>query len=276
MKITVLVENNALVGKYMMAESALSFFLEVDGKRILFDMGYSDAYLQNAHRLGIDLTDLDYVVISHGHYDHTNGIYPYIKYVTEERSRKKNIKKPIMIMHPDAMLPKVSQDLGNIGMMFAKDELKNYFDLKFSTEGLSITENLFFLGQVERKNDFEKVTAALALGDDKKADLLLEDTALAYKTDDGIVVIAGCSHSGICNTCEQAKKVTGDERIKNVIGGFHLQKPEKEILDKTVDYLLSLGLENIHPCHCTDLPSKIAIGKAIEVKEVGVGMVYEF
>ena len=213
------------------------------------------------------------VLLTHGHYDHTDGIYPYIKYVTEERSRKKNIKKPIMIMHPDAMIPKVIPGIGNIGMKFTEEELNHYFDLKFSKEPFHITEHLVFLGQIERKNDFEKVTAA-SLGD--KQDLLLEDTAMAYKKEDGIVIVTGCSHSGICNICEYARKVTGDQHILDVIGGFHLQKPKKEILDKTVEYLASLGMKYAHPCHCTDLPSKIAIGKAMEVKEVGVGGVYEF
>lgn len=272
MKLTVLMENHAVVGNYMTAESALSFFLEVDGKRILWDMGYSGAYIDNAIKIGIDLTDLDYVILSHGHYDHTNGIYPYMKYVTEKRAKRKEIKKPTMIMHPDAMIPKKTP-IGNIGMMFTQEELSHYFNLKFSTEGMNITENLFFLGEIERNNDFEKVTAA-SLGN--RQDPLLEDTALAYKTDKGIVVVAGCSHAGICNTCEQARKVTGESRIIDIIGGFHLQKPEEGIMDKTVEYLASLGLEKIHPCHCTDLSSKIEIGKAIKVKEVGVGKVYEY
>ncbi|MFA5528459.1 MAG: MBL fold metallo-hydrolase [Peptostreptococcales bacterium] len=272
MKLTVLMENNAIVGNYMTSESALSFFLEVDGKRVLWDMGYSGAYIENAMKLGIDLTDLDFVVLSHGHYDHTNGIYHYIKYVTEKRAKKKVIKKPIMIMHPDAMIPKITP-VGNIGMMLSEEELSHYFDLQFSKQGMNITENLFFLGEIERKNDFEKVTAA-SLGN--RQDSLLEDTALAYKTAEGIVVVAGCSHAGICNTCEQAKKVTGESKIIDIIGGFHLLGPEKAIIDKTVEYLASLGLESIHPCHCTDLSSKIAIGKAIPVKEVGVGKVFEY
>lgn len=78
MKLTVLVDNNTLIDKYFYGEPALSFFIELDDKNILFDAGYSNIFIKNADKAKINLLNLDYVVISHGHNDHTTGLKPIL------------------------------------------------------------------------------------------------------------------------------------------------------------------------------------------------------
>lgn len=73
MKLTVLVDNNTFVDEYLIGEPGVSYYIECDGKKILFDLGYSDVFLKNAQTLKIDLSDIDDLVISHGHNDHTWG-----------------------------------------------------------------------------------------------------------------------------------------------------------------------------------------------------------
>jgi len=137
---------------------------------------------------------------------------------------------------------------------------------------------LVTLGEIERVVSFEPVTT---LGDRMEpdgpvADDILDDTALAYISDEGLVVIAGCAHAGICNTVEQAKRVTGVERVRTVLGGFHLQKAKPGRLDPTTDYLAALDLDDLYCCHCTDLMAKIALARKCPVREVGSGLTLEF
>jgi len=84
--------------------------------------------------------------------------------------------------------------------------------------------------------------------------------------------MTGCSHAGICNIIEYAKKVCSENRIHDILGGLHLQDPPERQIQGTLDYLKKLNLKRIHACHCTDLKSKIALSKVVDVEEVGVGL----
>ncbi len=104
----------------------------------------------------------------------------------------------------------------------------------------------------------------------------MDDSALVYRSKKEIVVITGCSHSGICNILEYGKKICRERKILDVIGGFHLLNAKKGILDKTIEYIKSQGIQNLHPCHCTDLKAKIEFGKSFSIREVGSGLVLEY
>lgn len=90
------------------------------------------------------------------------------------------------------------------------------------------------------------------------------------------MIITGCSHSGVCNIIDYAIKVTGDKRVRAVIGGFHLLNAETSTLTRTSDYFKQLNAQALYPCHCTDLKAKIALAGAVDIEEVGVGMVLNF
>jgi 7,8-dihydropterin-6-yl-methyl-4-(beta-D-ribofuranosyl)aminobenzene 5'-phosphate synthase len=107
-------------------------------------------------------------------------------------------------------------------------------------------------------------------------DQLPDDTALAFRIEKGLVIITGCSHSGICNIVEHAKRVCGEERITGIIGGLHLLAPDQSHLEKTVSYLGNLDLESLHACHCTSLSSKIALAAGCPLQEAGVGMTLDW
>lgn len=104
MKLTVLMDNHTEIDVYHLGEPAVSYWLEADGKRFLFDTGYSDAFLKNAKAMGIDLTTADAILLSHGHNDHTGGLPDLLALPFP--------KKPRLIAHPHALLPKA---LGNHG-----------------------------------------------------------------------------------------------------------------------------------------------------------------
>jgi len=274
MKLTILVDNNTFIDRYFFGEPAVSYFIEDEDKRILFDVGYSDIFIKNAQKMKTDLLNLDFLVISHGHLDHTGGLEPLIKLHTEAILEKLDVKKPTVIAHPEAFLTKIVAGLPETGSLISEEKLSRHYKMKLSKVPVWLTNKIIFLGEIERKNDFEakspfgKIIKPGSIEDD----FLWDDSALVYKSENGLVIITGCSHSGICNIIEYAKKVCKDDRIIDVIGGFHLLNPSKKQMQGTLDYLRNLNLKNMYACHCTDLDSKIALSKIVKIEEVGVGL----
>lgn len=278
MELTVLVDNNTLIDRYFIGEPGLSFFIKEEDKAILFDAGYSDAFIKNANVMNISLNNLDYVVISHGHMDHTWGLFYLAKFYTEAEIEKIEFKKPNLIAHPWAFYPKIDNHYNEIGTIISVDTLARNFNTRLSKEPIWLTNKLVFLGEIERSNDFENKNSIgkVLCGENPRADFLLDDTAMVYTSDDGLVVITGCSHAGICNIIEYAKKVCSDSRIIDVIGGFHLLEPSTEVMRKTCDYIRKNKVKILHACHCTDLSSKIVLSGTCQIEEVGVGTVLKY
>ena len=272
LKITFLVDNNTVVGKMYRGESGLSMYLEDGDKKILYDAGYSDAFLFNAQRMGIDLTEIDAIVLSHGHFDHTNGLIALMDYF--------NVRgvdhKIDLICHDDVFNAKEVKGR-NFGNIVKEESLELYFNIIKTKEVYPITENLYFLGEIERQFDFEEYVPNGTVYKDGEwvEDMMLDDTAIAYAGKDGVAVIAGCSHSGICNITEASKKATGMDKVTHLIGGLHFLKPSEEKLNGTMEYFKSLDLETIHPCHCVDMHSRFLINQEIPVEQIAVGTVIE-
>jgi 7,8-dihydropterin-6-yl-methyl-4-(beta-D-ribofuranosyl)aminobenzene 5'-phosphate synthase len=156
------------------------------------------------------------------------------------------------------------------------DKLSKHFDLILSRTPVTITPQLTWLGEIPRKFDFENLESFGRKEGETAVDMVPDDSALVYSSEKGLVVITGCSHAGICNIVEHAKSVCEDDRVVDIIGGFHLMNPLPQQLEGTMQYLESLGLEKIHACHCTDLQSKIALSRVVDIGEVGVGLKLQY
>jgi len=280
LSLTVLVDNNTLIDQYFIGEPGLSFLMETRGKKILFDTGYSDAFLANAGKMGINLRDLDYVVLSHGHFDHTGGLLPLVNHLIEAKINSIPHKVPQLIAHPWCFYPKPMSPLPNTGSLLNEGEVRRQFPVNLSDKPVWITEDLVFLGEIPRKFSFERKKPGkrkIILPDGStEPELLLDDSALAFRASTGLVIITGCSHAGICNITEYAREVCGEDRVVDIIGGFHLLSPGPQRIKKTGEYLGNLSLEALHACHCTSLSSKIALATSCPLAEVGVGMRLEW
>ena len=147
-------------------------------------------------------------------------------------------------------------------------KLERYFDLCLTAEPLALTENLFYLGEIPRVFP-DHQDQAQRQGEDGP-DLTPDDTAIAYRGREGVYVITGCSHSGISNIVEQAKRVTGQDRVMGVIGGFHLRQMDARS-QAIIDYLARENIPYLYPCHCTALAVKVAMGNRMHIEEVGAG-----
>jgi len=238
MNLTVLSEVKAMDG--FGSEHGLSFLIEADQKKILFDTGASDLFMESALKLGINLDEVDSVVLSHGHWDHGNGL----KYMEG---------KPLFC-HPGCFVKRYRKSGQEyLGLSLSEGEIKERFDLKTSREPLHLSQNLWFLGEVPRWNSFEaKATEYILEGGEE--DFIMDDSGLAMVTEEGLVVISGCAHAGICNMIEHATQVTGVSRVVAVVGGFHLKEINNQAR-RTISYLRNLGLKRVIPSHCTFDPA---------------------
>lgn len=278
MRLTVLLDNNTLIDRYFLGEPGVSYLIEEGRKKILFDTGYSDAFVRNAQKMNIDLLDLDHIVLSHAHLDHTWGLDALIRLYTEAKIEGLKHSEPDVIAHPLIFNSRTYPELEEIGTLLSAEKLSRIFSLQLSDEPLWLTENIVYLGEIPRKFDFEldQLESKIIVDGKRNEDKLIDDTALAVKTENGLVIITGCSHSGICNIIEYACEICNEEKIIDVIGGFHLLDPPENKIRGTVDYFRKLDIEEVHACHCTDLGSKIALADACDLKEVGCGLQLEY
>jgi 7,8-dihydropterin-6-yl-methyl-4-(beta-D-ribofuranosyl)aminobenzene 5'-phosphate synthase len=141
-----------------------------------------------------------------------------------------------------------------------------------------LTDRLVFLGEIVRSNGFEAKKALGKIMEDgaEKDDFLLDDSALAYKSPGGLVIITGYSHSGICNIVGQARRICGEDRVLDIACGLYLMDPPTEQPQGTLEYLQALRPGSVHAGHCTDLRSKIALSRVVDLKEVGGGLALEY
>lgn len=281
MKTTILLENTSMYSKYLNSEHGFSAWIEDADVKVLLDCGYSDKFIQNAEALGINLLQADYVVLSHGHWDHTGGLKHLIKYYRDNAMAR----KPVLLFTSEDIFLKRYEFNWNtqVGLDVSREVLEQWFDVRVTPEPLWLTENLCFMGLTERTNDFEHVhpqTSQQLRGGKWCDDVVDEDTQLAYKHKSGmeVSVIATCAHYGICNIMEYAKKITGVNQVNTYLGGSHLridEVPQSQV-DKTCTYVKSQNIKNFYICHDTDLHCKLALWNSTPSSEAGTGLVVEF
>lgn len=278
MKMTVLVDNATLTDRYFLAEPGLSIYLEDSGTRILFDTGYSGILASNARKMEINLLLAENIVLSHGHLDHTWGLDALVRLHTEAIFEGRERVEPTFIAHPDAFLTRSLDGAGEIGCHLSVEELSRHGKVLLTATPLWLTENLVFLGEIERRFEFERMPSHgyIFTPDGLRDDTIADDTALACRTPEGLVIVTGCSHSGICSIVEQTREVCDEDRIVDVIGGFHLLDAPRERVQGILDYFSEVRPAALHPCHCTDLAAKVALAKVADVRETGVGLHLEY
>ena len=254
LQITTLSENTAGLGNFL-GEWGLSILVETDGLSILLDTGQSISASHNADISGIDLSKIDRIVLSHGHFDHTGGLRQVLR---------RMVKETEIIAHPDMWQAKYARREGMaeryIGIPFQRQELESLgarFNL--TTEPVRITDNIMTTGEVPMVTDYEEIESNLLVkeGADFKPDKLLDDQALIINTEPGLVVILGCAHRGIINTLYHAQQLTGVETIHTVLGGCHLIDASEERIWLTIAALKELGVQSLGVSHCTGLPASV-------------------
>ncbi len=250
-KLITLIENNVDSKKNLINEHGLSIYIEAYGKKILFDTGKSNAFFKNANSLGINLNSLDYVVLSHGHYDHGGGFRDLVKEV------KNNYK----------LL--VGKGFFNKKYEFLEDNTYKFLGVPFDEEFITdnnieltyikndiyyIDENIMIFTNFERKNSFEYLNKKFCLKNNTGlgyyVDEFNDEIVLGIKTNEGLILVIGCSHRGIVNILESIMKKT-NMKIFKVIGGTHLVNAKNDRINKTIEFLREYSINYLYMCHCT-------------------------
>ena len=247
-RITVLVENTA-GGRGLLGEHGLSFWIELNGKRFLFDTGQGHVLLNNARRLGIGLDHFDAIALSHGHYDHTGGLGEVLR----------SSRATTVYAHPAAFEAKYARNpdgsARDVGMPGLDEEMiRDMAELVLVEEPVKLCRGLHLTGPVPRTTDFEDTGGAFFK--DRacvEPDPLVDDQAAFIETQASTVVILGCAHAGVINTLRHVQSLTGNRPVHTVIGGMHLLHASPERMDKTVDELRRLDVQRLLPCHCTGM-----------------------
>ncbi len=268
LRLTILCEDQARMGfldRKFSGQHGLSILVESDC-RILFDTGPSGVVLANARLCGRDLCGVEWIVLSHGHWDHADGLGALAEAGVRAR----------LLVHPGVFADRHRQSGEYNGMAMSRSQAAAHFDLRESAAPVRIGESVWFLGEVPRENDFEAQTTTFYCLENgcRRPDHLPDDTALAIRTPRGLVVVTGCSHAGVCNICEHARRVTGEDRLHMVVGGFHLLDDSK-IVEKSVAYFRDRRVDRLYPMHCTALPALARFHAAFGSEKLCTGDVIE-
>ncbi len=232
---------------------------------LFFDFGLSDvAVPYNVNSLGVDISGVEAAVLSHGHMDHFGALVPIVEAIPT---------KPLpFYVHPSAFKENRFLKIGDIRIKFPPADRAAW-----EKAGAEIIESrgptlladgtVLFLGEVERLTDFEKgmPTAYFEKDGEEHWDPIEEDSGIVVNVrGKGLVVLSGCSHSGIVNTVAYARKVTGVDRVHVIMGGFHLTGPAFEpIIGKTIEGLQAFDPDFVVPTHCTGRKATMAFEGAM-------------
>ena len=253
--LTTLSENAAIMGNFLV-EWGFSILIEIGEMNILFDTGKTVSAAYNADTLGIDLTKVDKIVLSHSHYDHTGGLREMLR-----RIKKEEIE---VIAHPHLWANRYNRREGEkdrfMGVPFPRQELENFGAVfNMTAKPVKITDNIVTSGEVPMVTDFEEVDPGekrFIKGDTGLLpDELLDDQAIFINTESGLVILSGCAHRGIINTIYHAQQITGIKAIHAVVGGAHLVEASEERIWQTIVALKELNVQKLGLCHCTSLPA---------------------
>ncbi len=276
MRLTVLIDNTSILDTPYLAESGLSFLIETDEEKVVFDTGFSPIFLSNARKMGIDLTETSSVAISHGHNDHTNGL-PSLGKLLQRKG-----KRVPLILHPACLEKKwwrtKDGELEEIGMPCSQKSLEQYFEVKPTEKPMLIGSSLYYLGAIPRKHPAVNEPIGLVNNPNQllTPDFVLDDSAMVFDGEDGLVLINGCAHSGLINILSYVKELFPGKPVEAVIGGFHIQAKSQEWLKDMAEELKIFEPKRIYPCHCTDEASRAFLRSRFSVGAIGVGSVLSF
>ncbi len=275
-QITCLVNNTVQQGTPFWGEHGLSFFIETDQGCMLFDTGQTaSVLLHNLALLGRrSLDQLDAVVLSHAHTDHTGGLPALLS------------RRPGLPVHasPDIGRPRYSRKEGRyrfIGLPLPVEALAHLADLRLEAEPVEILPGLWTTGEIFERLEPEgrSPTHFVPQGDGWQPDPYRDDMSMVMETQAGLVVICGCCHAGLLNTLAHVEQ-RFQEEIVAVLGGTHLVSAEGAALQQVVEKLAkTYGPLRFYPNHCTGQRAYVALatafGDRVQPCPVGVTMSFE-
>lgn len=246
-RVTILCDNAVGPLAGTLGEHGFAALVDYPGGTLLFDTGQGGTLLLNAARMQRDLRQVERVVLSHGHYDHTGGLRPLLEAcgpkkvhahpaVFGKRYRVRDTGESISIGIPDS-----EEELRALGADFDLDD-------RFR----ELAPGMFLTGEVPRTTSFETGDTGLFCDDEGcRPDPLMDDQSLVIVSDRGLVLLLGCCHAGLVNTVEWARQRTGVAEVYAIVGGTHLGFASGGQLEETIRALRGYRVKKLVAGHCT-------------------------
>ncbi len=244
-------------------EWGFAALVEVDGRKLLFDTGARpQTVLQNSVELGVDLSDVEDVVLSHNHTDHTGGLITLRSHFAEQNPRalsRTHVGKGIFLSRPGDgrewnPMPRIREEYESAGGEFVVHDGPYEWApgvwLTGPVPRIHPERNWSGVGQIRTANGLQ-------------ADTIPESMSLVIETSEGIVVVSGCGHAGIINILEYARSQFRRSNIHAVLGGFHLFTADDETLKWTAQKFKEFGLKHFLGSHCTGIEAVYQIRDAV-------------
>jgi len=240
-KITTLVENT-VYSKGLQGEHGLSLLIEAADYKVLFDTGASGLFLKNAEILNIDLSDVDLLILSHGHQDHTGGVVDFLKINTRAR----------IVCKKEILQPKY-KNLRDLSFPGLKEIDESRF--QFVEETTELLPGLFVLPKVKivEKNDTHFNDFYTEIDKEIQPDTFEDELSVILKDEKSFSVISACSHRGITNIIRAAREEFPGLSLKLLLGGFHIHNTGEDDF-KVISAFLGMKLpKRMGLCHCTGI-----------------------
>lgn len=264
-----------------MAEHGLSIYIEAADKIILFDTGASDLFAKNAELLNTDLKKIEHTIISHGHYDHTEGL-PFFCNVN---------KNSHIYIHKDAFEETYGTENGILdkepcSILWEEETKQSIMERTILTDGIfKISEDIVISGTIPNVEDVEATEKFYIkkMSQNGKVELLEDEMKheqfLVIRDRDkegnskGIYIFSGCSHKGVIPVIRYAKKIFPGEKLLGLIAGMHLYSADEATRNKVVKEIVKENIEMVMPVHCTGIKAicdlKAALGDNCIVATAG-------
>lgn len=280
MKIRILTENT-VYRRGLLGEHGLSLLIEANGKKILFDTGQSDVYIKNAKRLKEDLSDLDGIVLSHGHYDHCGGMefFPQME------------QCPPLYVRKGAFQDKRHCKAGKYEIIGIDWQQEDYPGQIIETGNRhDLGDGFTLIGNIGYETDFEPMPDGFFIMQEQPAnqtmpgtapdsheipgdqtvpvivpipDLMSDEQLLVVETEKGLSLFMGCSHMGVINCIRRVQKEFPNKRIHSILAGMHLKAVPKSRIERTIEELQKLDFDYLIPVHCTGLSAIVQMKQAL-------------
>lgn len=272
MKVSILTDN-MVYKRGFLGEHGMSLLIDAGEKRYLFDTGQSQVFLHNAAKLGVDLKDLDGVILSHGHYDHCGGMEHWQElgdvpiYIQKKAFEKKYVENSR------------SKELRYIGLENKGGWQEGANIQELSGGGTQIAESVYLLSEIPYTIDFEPVSGSFWKsnlqypGHELIADTMQDEQILVIEKPEGLCIFAGCAHVGIINCLHYVQTVFPGRHIHFLAAGMHLKGCDARRLEMTISALKGQGIDLVLPLHCTGMRAiaamREALGSACILPEAG-------